>query len=138
MLNLSKSKLHIFISITIFFLMLFFYVFFANSTYQFKCDLFQLSDNNNLPYDSLDVEIIEYDFLRKIMKKSFGKINIFTKNNLLIEVDHVYNLSRYQTLHLYNKALGKGGVKIGSFYKVSKNLRLTIENEEYYSKCIIN
>ena len=118
--------------------MLFFYIFFANSTYQFKCDLFHLSDNNNLPYDSLDVEIIEYDFLRKIMKKSFGKINIYIKNNLLIEVEYVYNLSRYQTLHLYNKALGNGGVKIGSFYKVSKNLRLTIENEEYYSKCIIN
>tara|TARA_B100000579_G_C22702326_1_gene790395 strand:- start:698 stop:1054 length:357 start_codon:yes stop_codon:yes gene_type:complete len=118
--------------------MLFFYNFLAHSTYQFKCDLFHLSDNKNLPYDSLDIEIIEYVFLKKIIKKSFGKINIFTKNDLLIQVEHVYNLDRYQTLHLYNKPLGKGGVKIGSFYKVSKNIRLTIEDEEYYSKCIIN
>ena len=134
---MSKRKQNLFISITIFFLILFFYNYFTRSSYQFRCDLFHLSEDH-LPYERLDIEIIEYDYLRKIIKKSFGKINIFSQSNLVFEIYDVYDLIRYQTLHLYDKEIGKGGVKIGSFYKVSKNLKLIIENEEYQAKCKSN
>ena len=117
--------------------MLLFYNYFTKSSYQFKCDLFHLSEQY-LPYETLDIEIIEYDYLRKILKKSFGKINVFTQSKLLFEIRDVHHLIRYQTLHLYDRELEKGGVKIGSFYKVSKNLKINIENKEYHANCISN